>query len=382
MLRESVTLGRVFGVRIELSFSWFLVFIALVWSLGGVYFPLRYPLWPAMSTWGAAFLATGLFFLGVLLHELAHALVAKSFRVPVSSISLFIFGGVAQFERDAPSPRAELLISLAGPATSLLLGILGVASALVFSRAPEPIGGLFWWLGTVNLALGVFNLLPSFPLDGGRALRAIAWFVSEDVQWSNRVALRSGQYGAFALFLAGFYMIITQHGGITNAIWIMLVGWFLNTAASANYQTSVLRTMLSQARVAELMVSRLGRVSESDLLRFPTQELFSMWGPEFFVVAREQGDSAVFAMSELQTSLSELSEQDTAPDARQSVIERLLVRLSPDQVILESASAADAVSLFINDERQWAPVLSEGSVTGIIRRIDVAEYIARARRSA
>lgn len=380
MLRESVTLGRIFGVRVELSVSWFLVFIALVWSLGGVYFPSRYPFWPAAFTWGAALLATGLFFVGVLLHELAHALVAMRFRAPVRSISLFIFGGVAQFERDAPSPRAELLISLAGPATSLGLGFLGVLCAVAFSQAPEPIGGLFWWLGTVNLALGVFNLLPSFPLDGGRALRAIAWFVSEDVQWSNRVALRSGQYGAFALFLAGFYMIVTQHGGITNAIWIMLVGWFLNTAASANYHTSVLRSMLSQARVVDLMVRRLGRISEDELASFPKQELFSMWGPEFFVVSGDEADTAVFAMSELQTSVSEQSADENLPNSA-LITERLLVRLGPDQTISETASAADAVSLFINDERQWAPVVSDGVVTGIIRRIDVADYIARARRT-
>lgn len=374
MIRETITVGRPLGIRLDVSLSWVLVFGAMTWTLGGHYFPSRYPTWGWSFTWLAAAAASFVFFACVVVHELAHALMARRFGLPVRSISLFLFGGVAQLEREAPHPRAELMISLVGPLASIGLGALFFVGFLAVPSAPEPISGLCLWLAGVNVGLGVFNLLPSYPLDGGRALRALAWLASGDPRWSNRVALLSGQLGAVGLIFAGVYMLFTQRGGASNAVWVMLVGWFLHSSAVATYQTSMLTAALSAVRVADLMVRRLGRIDRRAAGSELQAELFDRWGPEFFVVTEADRTVGVLSTSDLPTSPAD-SEAD-GPDVA-LIVRDITAGVKPETSLRPEDSAVDALRLFVDRELQWAPVLDQRDVIGVIRRIDLAQYVQR-----
>ena len=180
MFNDSITIGRIFGIRLAVSLSWFFIFGLVTLSLATVYFPQQYPRWPKELYWVAGIGASVLFFGCVLLHELAHSLVALRKKVPVRSITLFLFGGVSQVGKEAPSPGAEFAIAVAGPLASLGLAAIAAGFFLVLKGHSEPLGALFFWLAGVNVSLGLFNMLPGFPLDGGRILRSMVWFAADD----------------------------------------------------------------------------------------------------------------------------------------------------------------------------------------------------------
>jgi len=182
-----------------------------------------------------------LFFTCVLLHELAHSLVALRFQIPVRGITLFIFGGVSHIAHDARSPRAEFLIALAGPVTSLLLGIIAAAAYWLLHGQNEAAAMICFGLAYVNVSLGLFNLLPGFPLDGGRLLRSMIWFAGDDFAWATRVAARAGQITAVCLIAAGAYLIVTEgQRALLNGLWISFIGWFLLQAAARTLTSTLL----------------------------------------------------------------------------------------------------------------------------------------------
>src|SRR5579862_6522433 len=189
---------RVFGINIDADYSWLLILGLIVVQLGGGTFIVMHPSWPADLRWGLAVLTALLFFGSVVLHELAHSLVAKSFGVPVRRIVLFLFGGVSNIEREPPSAIAEFLIAIVGPLTSVVVGIICLfagAGTLRTSIVPGavaphlgPVSTVLLWLGAINLMLGIFNLMPGFPLDGGRVLRSILWGATSDLRRATRYA--------------------------------------------------------------------------------------------------------------------------------------------------------------------------------------------------
>jgi Zn-dependent protease len=376
MFRETITLGRPFGVRVDVSLTWLLICAAVTWSLGQLYFPARFPHWPSPLIWLAAILSSLLFLASVVAHELGHAVLATRVGIPVRSISLFMFGGVTQFKRESPAPGRELLIALVGPAVNIILGAVFLMARLVLPGMPELGVALCLWSAALNLALGVFNLLPWLPLDGGRVLRALAWYASDDRKWANRVTLIVGQLGSAALIFAGISMLITQQGGFTNAIWIMLVGWFVHSSAVASYQTSTLTTVLDGARVEDLMVRRLGRIErESAELQSPAT-LLQAWGPDYYVVSHEGRDVGVVAMKRLQDPTSPAD-----AEVAESSLLNLIVPIEGDLSVDIDATAMDALRTFVERDLQWAPVLREREVVGVIRRVDLAELVEKQRGS-
>jgi Zn-dependent protease len=320
-------------------------------------------------------LSSLLFLLSVVAHELGHAVIATRVGVPVRSISLFLFGGVTQFKRESPDPGKELLIALVGPAINVGLGLGCLLLRVAFVGMPEMVFALCTWAAALNLALGLFNLLPWLPLDGGRVLRALAWYASEDRRWANRVTLLAGQLGAAALFFAGVSMLLTQQGGAVNAIWIILVGWFLHSSAVASYQTNTLTAVLDAARVNELMVSRLGRIErESAEVQSPTR-LVGSWSPDYYVVTHAGRDVGVVATAGLQAHDSP-AESEAAEE--QSLLD-LIVPIESELVVDVDGTAMDALRTFVDRNLQWAPVLRGHEVVGVIRRLDLAEYVEKHR---
>ncbi|HHX64777.1 MAG TPA: CBS domain-containing protein [Chloroflexi bacterium] len=251
MSKNQIRIGRVMGIPLRLDISWLLIFIWVTWSLAAGYFPQRYPEWAGGLRWSLAVLTSLMFFGSVLLHELGHALLARKHGVPVKDITLFIFGGVAEIADEPGTPIQELTMAVAGPFVSLSLSGLFAAIHLATRSWSAPIAALGLFLGGVNLSLGIFNLIPGFPLDGGRVLRSILWHIRQDLVWATRWASHVGQ-GVAYLFIA-YGIIRTVAGNWLGGLWIAFIGFFLENAARTAYAQLTLRNLMDGHVVAEAM---------------------------------------------------------------------------------------------------------------------------------
>jgi len=224
-------LGKLFGIESRLHFSWFIIFILVTLSL-------VYPDYSEWLRWVVGIVTSLLFFASVLAHELAHSLVGRANGIPVESITLFIFGGVAQMKREAVRPAAELKMAAAGPVSSLAIGSLFAALWLFLPNRAGPVGLMAQWLAVMNGVLAGFNLIPGFPLDGGRVFRSLLWRLTGSYRQSTRIATRVGQGIGYLFILAGISIIFVRPFGLSwfDGIWIVFIGWFLESAASASYR--------------------------------------------------------------------------------------------------------------------------------------------------
>ncbi len=251
MSRNRFRLGKVFGIPLYIDASWLLIFIWVTWSLARGYFPSQYPQWPTWLVWLLGII-TSLFFYGsVLLPELGHSLVARGQGTPVRDITLFIFGGMAEITEEPDTPGKELVMALAGPMASLALSAIFAALFLVTRRISQPIAALGFYIGQANLALGLFNLIPGFPLDGGRVLRAILWGIRKNLYWATRWASRVGQGVAYLFILGGIWLAFG--GNLRNGLWFIFIGLFLDSAAHSAYAQLSLRHLLDGHQVGEVM---------------------------------------------------------------------------------------------------------------------------------
>src|SRR5438128_449687 len=235
-MHSHIKLGRIFGIEIGLHYSWIVIALLIVFSLAG-HFRETNPSWGDGVVLATA-IATGLlFFAAIIAHELAHSLVAKSRGLPVRSITLFALGGVSQIEKEAADAASEFWIAIVGPITSFLIGalLLGISATQGWNTPATPktpVLAMMVWLGFINVMLGVFNLIPGFPLDGGRVLRSIVWWITKDPVRSTRIAARVGQGVAAFFIVLGVYRLFSGAG--FAGLWIAIIGWFLLDAAGAS----------------------------------------------------------------------------------------------------------------------------------------------------
>ena len=248
-LSSSICVGRIFGIPLNINYSWLIIFVLVIFLMSSQFAEL-YPYWPAAARWVIAIVTTCLFFLSVLAHELSHSLVALARGIPVRSITLFIFGGVSQLAEEAQRPISEFLVTIVGPATSLLLALVVGILWYTVGSASSYLGAVLFTISAINLSLGVFNMLPGYPLDGGRVLRALIWGATGNYWLATRIAIRAGQ-GLGGLMIAGG--IIWAVTGNFQGLWISLVGGFLVYVATSNYQQEALRATLGSRRVLEAM---------------------------------------------------------------------------------------------------------------------------------
>ncbi len=251
MSKSRLRIATLFGIPIRIHISWLLIFVLVTWSLAGNYFPQRYPNWTAGLSWFIGIVTSLLFFGSVLLHELGHALVARSFGVPVEDITLFIFGGLAQIGEEPESPGREFLMAGVGPFVSIILSGLFAVLYLLTRRISEPIAALGLYLGGINLTLGLFNLIPGFPLDGGRVLRSILWAIRHNLTEATRWASRAGQIVAYLFIFVGVLQAFS--GNWQSGLWIAFIGLFLDNAARSSYVQVSVRNMLAGHTVGEIM---------------------------------------------------------------------------------------------------------------------------------
>ena len=250
-MRGSVRLARIRGIDIGIHYSWILIFALVSWSLAAGFFPQEYPGWGTATYWVAGLLAAALLFLSVLLHELAHSFVAQARGIPVRSITLFIFGGVSNIEREAEKPWQEFAVAMVGPLTSLALGGIFWGLQRLVLEQQSPVAGMLGYLALINALLAGFNLLPGFPLDGGRVLRSILWATTGSLPRATNIAATVGQLFGWALIALGVFQLLG--GNFLGGLWIAFIGWFLSSAAEASRQDMTLREHLSGSKVGEVM---------------------------------------------------------------------------------------------------------------------------------
>ncbi len=229
MHQKTIRIGRIFGIPIEIDYSWFYVFFLVTWLLADEYFPAHYHNWTLAAYWFWGALTSVLFFVSVLLHELGHSLVARLFGIPVDDIVLMIFGGISKIRRNPKTPTQEFWIVLAGPLVNILLWamLMLLASSV---RGWEQMYALLTYLAYINLILGIFNLIPGYPLDGGKALLAIIWAANHDLQKATVIAANVGRMFAYFLIFWGLFLVFA--GNIWDGLWLAFIGWFLESAAA------------------------------------------------------------------------------------------------------------------------------------------------------
>jgi Zn-dependent protease len=244
-----IKLGRIFGIEITIHPTWFIIMVVLTWSLATSVFPAAFAA-GKVTYWLTGAIASLLLFASVLVHELAHSLIARHQGIPVKSITLFLLGGVSSIEKEASSPGREAVMAGAGPLTSLLLGgVFLVAGVLL--KTPAAVHATLTYLGVVNIALAIFNILPGFPLDGGRVLRAALWARSHDFVRATRGAARTGHVFGYVMILGGVLLAVS--GNLFAGVWIGFVGWVLLQASQAAYQQVVAERSLRGVSAARLM---------------------------------------------------------------------------------------------------------------------------------
>jgi Zn-dependent protease/CBS domain-containing protein len=255
MFGETYTLFRVIGFEVKANVSWLFLALLITWSLAEGFFPFAYPDLPVATYWLMALVGMIGLFASLLFHELSHSVVARAYGLPVAGITLFLFGGVAEMLSEPKTPQAEFRIAIAGPIASVVLGVLFTALSVLLGLlgVPAHIAGVAGYLGFINFLLAIFNMVPGFPLDGGRVLRAALWHRSGDIRWATKWASRMGQGFGYLLVLLG--IVSFALGNIIAGMWWFLIGLFVSAAAAAGYRQLMTQQALQGRRVRRFMTA-------------------------------------------------------------------------------------------------------------------------------
>ena len=359
--------GRVAGIEIAVHPSWLVIAFLLTYSLADAFFPRVIPDWTTGQYWLLGAGTAALFFASVLAHELSHALVARRFGLGVAGITLFIFGGATTIESDSRSARDEALIALAGPITSILIGAALLAvGALTGARE---LRALFGWLGVINLVLGAFNLVPGYPMDGGRVLRAILWRLRGDPNAATRQAALVGRTVGYLMVAGGIYWALGLRD-IGSGVWLALVGWFLATAAEATAQQAGLEKSLSGIRVREAMDATPPAVSPNESVADLVSDRMLRGEDRSFLVRHDDGGLAGMV------TLGDVRRlpRDEWAGAR---VTDIMTRYTDLATIGPDAPLADALRLIQEREVGQLPVIgAEGrSPLGLVTRRGILRLI-------
>ena len=369
-MRAQIRLGRIFGVEIGLHYSWLIIALLITLSLAG-HFRTHNPDWGASVTWTLAVTTALLFFAAIVIHELSHAMVAKMRGLPVRSITLFALGGVAQIEKESADAKTEFWMGIIGPITSALIGAacLGIALALGWTP-PEfpqrPVTAMLMWLGYINIMLALFNTIPGFPLDGGRVLRAIVWWVTGDANRSTRIAARVGQFVAFAFIVLG---ILSFFGGAGfNGLWIAFIGWFLLDASRESYAQVTITEGLRGVRVRDVMSQDCPTVDGRSNLQTFVDGYLLRTGRRCFVVAEGGRAAGLITPNEVGNIERARWPYTTLDDVMRPLNQ--LRTISPDVPV------TDALEVMGREDLNQLPVVEDGGVlAGVISRGHILQLL-------
>jgi Zn-dependent protease len=367
MFLHRIRIFTLAGFTVWIDASW-LIFAALItWTLAAGIFPTEAPSLPAATYWwmGVAG-AIGLFF-SIVVHELSHSLVARRFALPINGITLFIFGGVAELHREPASSKSEFWMAIAGPACSIVLGVVLLAIAsLLRSAVPRPIYILLSYLGSINLLLAAFNLVPAFPLDGGRVLRSALWAWKDDYVWATRVASASGDvFGILLIVLGGISVL---RGNFINGIWLFLIGMFLHGAAGASRRQMELTRAFSGRRVSSFITPEPPAIPPDVSLKSLVENYFYRHHHKIFPILRDGRLTGCVTVAKLREIGEAEWEHLQVSDA--SEICPADATISPD------ADALDALTKMQRSGRDELLVVSGSRYLGILSLTNMLHLLA------
>lgn len=370
MNRRGISLGQIFGIPIQLDYSWFLIFALITWTLAIGYFPAEFR-WPTWEYWIVG-LVTSLFFFGsVLLHELGHSVIALHYGIPVRGINLFIFGGVSQIEEEPPSAGIEFVLAIVGPLVSFALAGIFFGLQLVFTSF-TPFVAFARYLAYINALLGAFNLIPGFPLDGGRVFRSIVWAITGSPHKATSVAGTLGRAIGFAMILFGVYEVIT--GNFINGLWIGFIGWFLESAAGQEMQQQKVQDLLEGRTVSDAMSYNYTAIPPDMTVQELVDNRVLSNGHRSFIV--EESNRQIEGLLTLQ-EIKQMP-RDKWPWTRVSQAMIPWERLKwtePD------ADLWKAIEEMNREGVNQLPVIKDGQILGMLRREDIISYLRDLRGS-
>jgi len=370
-VKGSLRIARIFGIPIKLHFSWVLVFALVTLSLALAYFPVRNP-GLSLAVYVVMGLVTSLlFFASVLVHELAHSVVAMAWKIRVESITLFIFGGVAHISRDPDRPLAEFLIAIAGPVSSLLLALAFGAFWLVGeSLALAPLVDVGLYLGTINLWLALFNMIPGFPLDGGRVFRSIVWAWTGNLYRATRWAANSGRLMAFLMMGAGAIFFFT--GNWASGVWLAFIGWYLEGTASTSERQARLQNALDGLTAGDLAAPDCQPVAGTTPIDWLVRDHVMSSGQSCFLVTEDDTPRGLATLGQIRGV--------PGPRWAWTPVRQIMTPFEHLQPIQAAESAFDALQRMIAEDQTLLPVVDGSRFVGLVGR-DRLLSLAQARSS-
>jgi Zn-dependent protease len=364
MTQHSIPLGRIFGIPIGLDYSWFVIFALLTWMLARSYYPEEFKHWSPLLYWLMGAVTAIMLFVSVLLHELGHSVVALRYKIPVRSITLFFFGGVGQIGAEPPSAIAEFSIAIAGPLVSLALAVFFYAAQPLVAGM-EPLLGLAKYLAYINMALVLFNLIPGYPLDGGRVFRAIVWAITGNMGRSTLIAANVGRFFAFLLISVGVWQMLA--GSLGGGLWVAFIGWFLDNAASIQIQQVMFRGLLTGHLVSQAMSTNCAVIPEDLTLQQLVDDRILGGGQRTFLVNR--GDETVGLITLHRIKEVPRPEWATTSAAQVMLPFEQLKCVDPDTELWSALQKMDR-----NGVNQM-PVIRDQRIIGMLSREDAITFL-------
>ena len=361
----SIRLFKIAGINVDINFSWIIILVLLTWSLATGWFSVLYPGWSTATYWLVSLISALLLFVSVLLHELAHSLVARMRGLSVKSITLFIFGGVSNIEQEPTSPGIEFQMAFVGPLVSLLIGGIAFLLSLPLRGVNSPLTAILSYLAITNVLLGIFNLIPGFPLDGGRVLRSIIWEVTGSLQSATRVATIVGQIIAYLFIFWGIWLFFG--GNVLNGIWIGFIGWFLLTSAQSANSQSMLQSMFRGVTVGEVMNPTPITVPANISLQELVDNYFLPRGLRSALVIQDDQLAGLITLGDIRHVPRE--------QWGQVLVSHVMIPLDRLHVVSPQQNLNDVLPLMVGRDVNQLPVMENGRLVGVVSRDAIMRYL-------
>ena len=368
MFGKWVPIIRLLGFEIKIDPSWIIVLFLMIWSLSLGVFPQYYQGLPSTTYWWMGiFGAIGLF-VSIVIHELFHSLVARRFGLSIRGITLFMFGGVAEMTEEPANAKTEFYMALAGPVTSIALGMIFYSTYLILKRLGVSMGitGIFGYLGIINWALAGFNLIPAFPLDGGRILRSILWWRKKDLRWATRIASRMGEIFGFTLIFLGVFSIF--RGSFVGGIWLFLIGMFLQNASQVSMQRLMISKALEGETVRRFMKPDPVTIPDTMTLKEAVEDYIYRYHYKMFPVVRNSKLVGCLTTRDIKVIPKEKWSTQTAGEVSKSC--------SIDNTIHPDTDATQALSLMNRTGNSRLMVVENDQLIGVITLKDLLQFFS------
>lgn len=364
MMKGSLRIGRIAGIEIAIHYTWFLIFVLITWSLAAGYFPEQYPGWDIWLYWVTSAVSALLLFFSVLFHEMAHSLVAKSQGLPVKGITLFLLGGVSNLEKEPEKPGLEFAVAIVGPLSSVLLAGIFKAVDFLGYASIGPVKAVVDYMFVLNVLLAAFNVLPGFPLDGGRVLRAIIWGATNDLKKATNIATVVGQVFGWIFIVGGVIFALT--GDFMGGIWIVLIGWFLNSSAEASRRELELRSIWLNVRVASVMNDHPETVDPNGSVSLLVNDVFIKRGLRVAPVVHEDKLQGIVTIADIK--------KVSSADWPITSVSKIMTAL-PLKTVMPGDNISMAVQMMAENGLDQLPVMVEDRLVGMLSRADIIRYV-------